>query len=339
MKIIKIIFFNILLAIFFLFVVEFVILNLTKDNNEKKIFNIYIPTYGDYRYPVSYLEQPRFLYRYRGEGKKQPIMLIGCSYAYGHGLRYKKTFAAKLSNTTKRDIYNLSEIGNGPVDILISLDYSKHFYDIKTPPEYVIYVYMYHHPNRIPFNFSKTNYMQNNGILLKENHSIFKKLYLYKNLRKQKLESITIKAKDEEWKYEYIKTSIIKMQEKLKKRYPKSKFAVLVYSDYERFLNQNILKYKGIIDSKDYDNCKDEETMGTTDYDILHSDKFWNEIREKGIIVIKTEDLIGRTMNKPEERLNPDFAITIHPSEYAWSELTPLISKELEKYRTIEINM
>ena len=192
MKIIKIIFFNILLAVFFLFVVEFIILNVTKDENEKKIFNIYIPTYGDYRYPVSYIEQPRFFYGYKGEDKKQPVMLIGCSYAYGHGLKYKKTFAAKLSNIMKRDIYNLSEIGSGPIDILISLDYSKHFYDIKIPPEYIIYVYMYHHPNRIPFNFSKTDYMQNNGILLKENHSIFKKLYLYKNLRKQKLESITI---------------------------------------------------------------------------------------------------------------------------------------------------
>lgn len=332
MKIIKIIFFNISLILLLILFLEFLVVNISKDENENRFLNIYIPSYSQYTYPVSYLEKPRFFYEYRGKDKKPPIMLLGCSYAYGHGLRYKQTFAAKLSKIMKRDIYNLAEIGNGPTEILIALDYSKHFYDIKDAPEYIIYVYMYHHPDRIKFNFSKVSYLQENGILLKKQHFILNKLYIYKNFLKHKLELKTVKAKDESWKYEYIKESIIKMQEKIKKRYPQSKFVVLVYSDYERFLNQNILKYKGLIDSEDYKNCNEEEVMKPVNYDILHSDRFWNELKKQGIKVIKTEDLLGRTMNKKEERLNPDFAITVHPSEYAWDELAVLISKELEKY-------
>ena len=333
MKTIKIILFNLILIFLFLLIAEFIIVNIARDENEEKFLNIYIPTYSKHIHKVSYLEKPRFYYKYEGKEniKNPPIMLIGCSYAYGHGLRYKKTFAAKLSKIMKRDIYNFAHIGQGPTDILLSLDYSKHLSEIKTEPEYVIYLYMYHHPDRIKFNFENVLYLQENNILLSKEKSILKKTYIYKNFQKQKLEKKTIKSKDEKWKYEYIKDSILKMHEKIQKRFPKAKFIVLVYSDYERYLNQNILKYKGLIDGKEYEGIS-ESTMRKVNYDILHSKTFWNEIQEKGIIIIKTEDLLGRTMNKPEERLNPDFAITIHPSEYAWDELTPLIAKELKKY-------
>ena len=80
--------------------------------------------------------------------QKPPILLLGCSYAYGEFISLEDNLASKLTNLSNRWVYNFGEPGQGPIYSLLSLELEKQKPLITVEPEYVIYLYMFHHPNR-----------------------------------------------------------------------------------------------------------------------------------------------------------------------------------------------
>lgn len=91
--------------------------------------------------------------RYNTDSTRNPIVTLGGSYVYGHGLKEEKTFPYLLSKLTNRPVYNLSICGG---EIVESLSFN---YNGKISPEeiknadYYVYVYMFDHLNRYLSNY------------------------------------------------------------------------------------------------------------------------------------------------------------------------------------------
>ena len=103
------------------------------------------------------------------------------------------------------------------------------------------------------------------------------------------------------------------------KRFPKCKFIFLIYSD----INNDLCK---IISGENNENKDKIKKM----FEIMYSKDFKKKLEDIGYTVITTEELIGRKMNKPEDRnpktIDPNYP---HPSSKAWDEVIPKLIQEL----------
>ena len=70
-----------------------------------------------------------------------PILIFGCSYSYGHGLKKEESFPYILSNTTKRPVYNFNNCGE---ELLIGfrnlLDFTEEENNRKIIQNMVLYI-------------------------------------------------------------------------------------------------------------------------------------------------------------------------------------------------------
>ena len=60
----------------------------------------------------------------------------------------------------------------------------------------------------------------------------------------------------------------------------------------------------------------------------MENKEFKTELEKLGYTVIYTEELIGRKMNRPEDRL-PDDISKPHPAKHIWSIIVPPLIKKL----------
>ena len=75
------------------------------------------------------------------DSKLKPILLFGCSFAYGYNIPFETTFSEELGRYTKRPIYNRALNGASPSLMLYQLS-NEEFYKTIPQPEYVIYTYI-----------------------------------------------------------------------------------------------------------------------------------------------------------------------------------------------------
>ena len=68
------------------------------------------------------------------EYTKNPVLVFGCSYSYGHGLKREQTFPYLLSEYTKRPVLNLSNCGTEALEDFETLNTYIHNPDRKIPP-------------------------------------------------------------------------------------------------------------------------------------------------------------------------------------------------------------
>ena len=80
----------------------------------------------------------------------KPILLLGCSFTYGEGLKDNETFSYKLSKLTKRPVYNYGLRGLGLQEAIYLI--LKNHIQIKEPPEYIIYTYIGDHEERLLYS-------------------------------------------------------------------------------------------------------------------------------------------------------------------------------------------
>ena len=90
--------------------------------------------------------------------KEKPVLIFGCSFAEGLGLKDNETISYKLGEMTSRPIYNRGISGTGVQHMLFQLK-NEEFYKIVPKPEYIIYVFMDGHTQRIftPVSLSYNN--------------------------------------------------------------------------------------------------------------------------------------------------------------------------------------
>lgn len=280
MKIFKILVVNILLLLSFFAFSEFV---LFKENQKKipdvkyhigKIPYIYLLLSPDRFRPVS------------GESYvKKPIIILGCSFAYGFDLKYEDTIGYKLSELTKRPVYNYAVQGKAFQNSLFILE--KKMYDTKIKnPEYIIYIMMSDHIRRLYSNVNiedfvgqpiykldKDGYMT----LKKDYYPVYKQFYTYYALNNAVFNAFLKKDYDRHNKYiySYFKT----MKKYISSEYPDIKFVILMYGGRNNF---------GLDMSK---------------------------LQEDGFIVLQTEDITGINLL---QRKYQKSDVDKHPIPCAW---------------------
>ncbi len=287
------------------------------------LFEIYI--YNFIFYPSNHLRFPQYKtqidtnsfnliindrIKYSEESTQKPILLLGCSYTYGHGLTRDKTLGYKLANLTHRPIYVLSDLGYGPANILSTLFAEHNINILKEEPEYIFYTYMYDHINRTrPFNSTSLDFLREQGLLPGIKNSFADVFYTVKYYKYKKYEKYFNSLSFQE-SWIICENYFLAINKKLKEIFPHAKFVILVYSDSPNDLNSR------------------HESMDEFQFSLVTNKSHWQKIIDSGMTVILTKELTGRIMDKPEDRVRPDFAITPHPSSAAWDEIVPLLIKK-----------
>ena len=170
MKILKIILWNIILTLVLLFVADFTAYMIFSKHQPMKPdlpsrLKYYTKIIPNRTLEKNYILSKELKKIENKESDKKPILIFGCSYANGVGIKKDETFPARLGQITKRPIYNRTVNGMGPQFSYYQVSRDK-FYKIIPKPEYVIYVYIQSH---IPRMYIGGSGYVNRYIFYKEN--------------------------------------------------------------------------------------------------------------------------------------------------------------------------
>ena len=332
MKIFKIIVINILIIAILFFIIEFVLyINFYKSSGFKKFFfpyfcgieNVIASNYGYYP-PGRYKESLNILSNY--DKNKKPILLLGCSYTYGHFLDANNNFAAILANNTHRKVYNWGIIGQSAFPSLLLLKNEEQKPLLDSNPEYIIYTYMFDHLAQYRWNvhsffnlFRKYNYIDF------QKYSFLDNLYTYSYYRNKKLSDYIFDDDDFSKRLNLFYLVIKDIKNQTDKLFPGSKFIFLIYSDINYDLCDGIT-------SSYHEGMKINPVEKS--FDIMYSEEFKEKLKSIGqdnFYVITTEELIGRKMNLPEDRISSDLDKNHpHPSSSAWEKIVPALIKKYD---------
>lgn len=238
---------------------------------------------------------------------KTPIVVFGCSYAYGAYLNSNQTFSYKLSHILKRPVYNRSAIG-WSVQHMLYQTKSEEFYNDISDTDTVIYVMIGDHFRRMKLEhfyiidkWVYLHYSLKNNQLVMDNYNsrlsnFFRALYIRKLWNHIKAQEYAT-YNDSKMKkllhlmFIHIKESKDNMEKRLGK---KLKFIVIYYE------------------------------LG--DWCIPNKEDLTKMLIEENIKVISTKDLTDEELSSDKYILSDKC----HPNEAAWDLLTPLIVEKLQ---------
>ena len=116
----------------------------------------------------------------------EPIVVFGCSYAFGDYLKANQTFSRKLSNKLKRTVYNRAIPGGG-FQQMLQQSLSDNFYKTVPPSKTVIYILIEDYFRRmlgetfyVHEKYFNLHYIYKNGHFVKYNYDNF----LYRFIKK-----------------------------------------------------------------------------------------------------------------------------------------------------------
>ncbi|MBQ4078391.1 hypothetical protein IJD15_04345 [bacterium] len=244
-----------------------------------------------------------------GETKeeKNPIVVLGCSYAYGQGLKDEETFSYLLSEYTNRPVISFAHCGSqGVENLIIAKNYEKQ--DRLKSADYFIYVYMHDHINRF-FSFDNISTNYNSFFKTTNIENLLLKIpvtkYILVDIRTRKiLKGFPYTDKSNE----FLKKNILLANEKIKEYNPNAKFIVILYN--EKMIN-------------DYNPCYIKFNLDK------YNDNIWDDLRKYNITIVKTEDIMGFPFDK-DYKLEEDIT-DWHPNARAWKEFTPKFASKYIK--------
>lgn len=230
-----------------------------------------------------------------------PIILFGCSFAYGDGLKETETFSFKLGKLTQRQIFNRAIGGWGIQHMLYQLK-NKEFYQYineESPnfqPEFIIYLSFSGHFSRIYapvclfcpqcyYIFYKYDKKLKDFVERKRNFLTDKIIFYYPIISKI---IWFIETRYDDKRSEILYNYLIACKKEQEKNFETSKFVVVFY-------------------------------------DNKLSDHYMNELTKNNFIII-TDDDFKIDDNAKKYRL-PDS----HPSALVWEEITPRIVEKIQK--------
>lgn len=162
--------------------------------------------------------------------KEKPIIIFGCSYAFGQNLKPNETFSYYLSEILKRPVFNRALCGAGFQHMYFQST-SDYFYNDVPPSDTVIYVVIDDHFRRLfgeTFNIYENWYYLHydyiNGNLYKSEYNNFisaflKKSYTLKFLRKLYIEKYMKDRKNEQLIADEALAYFIKTRENLENKW------------------------------------------------------------------------------------------------------------------------
>lgn len=232
---------------------------------------------------------------------KKPIIILGCSFAWGSEIKRNETFTYKLSEQTKRPVYNYAIPGFGIQAAYYCLKNIIPKDNIKTP-EAIIYVFIEDHVRRFysPYNFGASKYIkyvdykEKNGEMIENKFFIpyISNSYMLAALKEQDYYKNYSKRNTNK-DFDNIKKYFLEMKKLVDNNYTGSKFIIILY---DCFKNNNV----------------------------INSER-WQELEKEGIRIIKTKEL------KEGDKLSvPPYSRKNHPTESAWTVLVPQIAEKLK---------
>ncbi len=248
---------------------------------------------------------------------KPPILFIGCSYTFGMKLDDNNTMPEKIKKRTNRFTYNLGLPGENITPALIYLNDEKILKGISREPEYIIYTYMFDHITRWDY-VGYYNIFRKLNLIPQKYNIIFDNMYFSKYIRDMYFEHWIQQDDEKLSKSQDLFFNELKIvKERFQELYPNAKFVVLIYYDIQ----------KNLCDKSYLGEHNEHEELFNKKYNLMLSEEFQNKFKKLGIEVITTEDLIGRKMDNPKDRVENDIGCK-HPSSDAWDEIIPpLINK------------
>lgn len=238
--------------------------------------------------------------------KLRPIIIGGCSFAYGACIQDDETFAYFLQKASHRKTYNISYPAQGIQHMLYRLQNSAVFKkDIN--PEYFIYVFIDDHIRRFYIDYidlsSPEVYFRpkiRNGKIIMPSLEKLEHVSLVNRIQNtylaKRLTDLRIIATSSDKKFNLLKLYLTECKKELEKHYPETKFVIIRYPYIDNFHTSN----------RFYSNR-------------------WQELEEEGFIIINFDDSQYDYL-KRSEYIERD---TSHPSGRAWAELTPIIMQKL----------
>lgn len=224
-----------------------------------------------------------------------PIIISGCSFTYGYGLKSTESFQFFLSEQTKRPVYNLGVIGGGlreALYILLTPNIRSKLLKDDNHIKYFIYTYIPSHKKRLYANyrmhvpnfkyddsFSSLTYYQD--YLNNKTCFIPELMHLYANY-----------FIDNDKAFKLIKLYFKKINSIINKNFnnynEKTKLVIFIYGDEDNFN--------------------------------------WDELKKDGIIIIKLKDISDINFQTEEYTISDN----IHPNAKAWEVIVPALVKELK---------
>lgn len=226
---------------------------------------------------------------------KKPVLFAGCSFTWGSGIEENQTVSHKTAVLTGRTVYNRGGIGWGMQNFIYQLR-REDFYQMHKEPEYIIYIFIYDHLYRTEkykvepfFMDSQPRYKIKDDKLIEMKPNFFDFTASAASIQYNH----SYKRKAPFW--DIIRVYFSEADEEIKKHWKNTKFV--------------ILKYPMIWD-KEYG----------AEYDAV-----WQELKDRGIIVIDAGKLAG--VDLTEEKYKSDG---LHPSAEAWDLILPGLISELK---------
>ena len=229
------------------------------------------------------------------ESKKKPIIIFGCSFAYGRELKDNQTFSYKLGEYTKRPIYNRAKSGWGVQHMYYQLT-NEDFYKIVPKPEYIIYVYMDGHMARlnIPVSLAFDNcynafYKKIKDRYILKNRTFFSDKIIIQHFIKNYIVNnyLTRNGKYNTQKEKEVVDFVIASKDAAEKHWGKDiKFIIFSYIDFE----DATIKY-----------IKDNNIL------LFNVDEHNLNLNDKQYQISENDD---------------------HPNERAWDEIVPILVKK-----------
>lgn len=288
------------------------LINIGESTAGYKIFSIKKPDILNFEYFLSERNNDHLKYN----ENLRPILLLGCSYAYGQGINVDKNFSSQLQKKTNRKTFNYSKMGASPADLLRSTSIlAKNGTLKKDNFQYVIYVVMYDHFLRINdlslfCDFLTKTYQTNKNRSFKDklkyyaDFSYTAKLFNAKRLTEKNNVALKIN---------FLKYQINETNKIIKKNIPDAKFVVLLYDDVTN-------------PSKDAYFYNDK-----TIHISLNKDTY-SDLEKSGIIFISTKSLVGDVLCDEYYQIKNDefqYWKPHHPNEKAWELIIPPFCNKL----------
>ncbi len=234
---------------------------------------------------------------------KMPIILFGCSFAYGQYLDYTQTLSYKLAHRLKRPVYNRAISATGVQHMYYQVD-SESLYETIPNTDTILYVFIPDHYRRLMVNYfdvsvDKINihYAIKDSKLKIDDYknelkNIFKSLYLVKFINCFYVDKYVNNEKNWEKITDNTLLYFIETRKKLETRFNKKlNFIVLIYEN----------------DPYNYSNILSEK------------------LKKEGFVVVWAYDLVGVDLDLEDYKMKDNG----HPKEYAWDLLVPPLIEKL----------
>ena len=235
---------------------------------------------------------------------KTPIVIFGCSYAFGQHLNYNQTLSYKLSQKLKRPVYNRS-ISGGSFQHMYMQSISESFYKTVKNPDTVIYVMIGDHYRRsmlwyfdvLDLHLYPHFHKSKNKLIMDNPYNPF--LNFFKSI-------YTVKHFNHIYADKYIKNSnnskeitdiallyFKETRKELEKHWNKKiKFIILLYEDWEVMYKQELIQ----------------------------------KLKDNNFIVISTRDITDEDLRNEKYQMQDNH----HPTENAWDLLLPIIINDFK---------